>query len=500
MAVNFQQALLGQTDTGIPGVSNRQQPPMMEFGSLTGMTPPQPAAPAAAPAPALPMPQRAEQQIASGEAQLQDVTGQQEAATERFLGRQRKGLADVAAGEQRIKGEYGTAVGQALEEFAPMEAPTFQPSKDDVTSLMGLFGLVSTVGFLTAGEGRYGALAALQNMEGMMKGYQKGRADLFTREAQEFEKNLKKVETDNRSLKDRLERALQKFAIDRDAALAELEPIKAELKGSALEFEIRNGQFNKAMDRINKSIDGARQTLARWDESRQKFEERAILQTQMLEGRRDIAQLTAALNGGQAGGLKPSAEVSKAYVADNVLANDLRELTNMLEQSPTLRQKVTSDRLAAFLSEKNETFAQVFQTERDPEVRRFLQRVADMRNNYFLTISGKAVTVQEALRSYGAVPQPGDSPEAMIDKMRGMERRVDQKVALYRQMYPSLPQLDASVLSGQPSGFTEADANQTFPIAPQESRPSFDTIEEAEAANLPKGTRIIVGGKSMRVD
>jgi hypothetical protein len=216
-------------------------------------------------------------------------------------------------------------------------------------------------------------------------------------------------------------------------------------------------------------MENAQKVLDRWEESKQRFEERQILQGQMLEGRREIAQLTAALKGSDKG-LKPSAEVSKTYVADNVLANDINELASQLVRSPTLRQKVTSDRLAAFLSEENKVFAQLFQTERDPEVRSFLQRIADMRNNYFLTISGKAVTVQEALRSYGAVPSPGDSPEAMIDKMRGMERRVGQKIKLYRQMYPSLPELDASVAnsSATGSGLTKEDENKNFSVMPKE--------------------------------
>jgi hypothetical protein len=73
-----------------------------------------------------------------------------------------------------------------------------------------------------------------------------------------------------------------------------------------------------------------------------------------------------------------------------------------------------------------------------------------MRNNYYLTISGKAVTGGEALRNYGVVPQPGDTQEMMLDKIGGMERRVDQKIGAYQGLY-NLPDIRDKFQPGMPT-------------------------------------------------
>jgi len=41
------------------------------------------------------------------------------------------------------------------------------------------------------------------------------------------------------------------------------------------------------------------------------------------------------------------------------------------------------------------------------------------------------------------VPQPGDSPEGMIDKLQGMSNRVGQSISI-KQQYFGLPELKIS--------------------------------------------------------
>jgi hypothetical protein len=51
------------------------------------------------------------------------------------------------------------------------------------------------------------------------------------------------------------------------------------------------------------------------------------------------------------------------------------------------------------------------------------------------------VTGGEALRSYGAVPQPGDDAQGMLNKIGGMAKRVDDSIQLKRQLY-GLPEIN----------------------------------------------------------
>ena len=118
---------------------------------------------------------------------------------------------------------------------------------------------------------------------------------------------------------------MQTFAVDRDAALAELEPIKAELKGSALEYEIRSGQFDAARKRIERNIEAAQKVLDRWQENKQRLKDRQILQAQMLEGRRDLAAFAASLK--QQGAGKPLSEANTLKIEGlDSLSRGLRQL------------------------------------------------------------------------------------------------------------------------------------------------------------------------------
>ena len=95
-----------------------------------------------------------------------------------------------------------------------------------------------------------------------------------------------------------------------------------------------------------------------------------------------------------------------------------------------------------------------------------------MRNNYYLTISGKAVTQGEAMRSYGTVPQPGDSAEKMLNNIDGMERRVGQKIEIMRYMYSSLPNFEGKL---RPGGKTTLKAGEDYSIGAQDQAPAAST-------------------------
>jgi hypothetical protein len=53
-----------------------------------------------------------------------------------------------------------------------------------------LFGLIGVIGMAMGGSGKQSATASLNAMGGMMKGWQQGRADLWKKEVQEFDKNM----------------------------------------------------------------------------------------------------------------------------------------------------------------------------------------------------------------------------------------------------------------------------------------------------------------------
>ena len=156
--------------------------------------------------------------------------------------------------------------------------------------------------------------------------------------------------------------------------------------------------------------------------------------------------------------LKPGAKIAEGYVADLQLKQDLTDLRQDLKD-PKLVKQIKDYRAEAFLSEEGKVLNQLISSDIPPELSKFLNKVSQVRNNYYLNISGKAVTGGEALRNYGVVSQPGDTPEKMAIKMDAMLENVDQNINTKRQLF-TLP--DVPVKAGQKTSLTPGqDYNST---------------------------------------
>jgi len=123
-----------------------------------------------------------------------------------------------------------------------------------------------------------------------------------------------------------------------------------------------------------------------------------------------------------------------------VLREDVNGLVKDL-QNPKLQEQIKQYRAEAFLTEESKILNQMLTSDIPAELQQFLTKVRDIRNNYYLNISGKAVTGGEALRNYGTVPQPGDEPSVMLNKLTGMSDRINDSINLKQQLF-GLPPLN----------------------------------------------------------
>jgi hypothetical protein len=94
----------------------------------------------------------------------------------------------------------------------------FIPTEDNAKDLGGLFSLVGVVGWAIGGSGKQDAIQAMSAMNGMLTGYQKGRADLYKREKDIFDTKLKSLKTKADTLSTRLKQIAELAAIDTKAA------------------------------------------------------------------------------------------------------------------------------------------------------------------------------------------------------------------------------------------------------------------------------------------
>jgi hypothetical protein len=423
-------------------------------------------------------------QARTGLLQQIDTTAseQQRLETERNVGREQEKL--------RLREEEARLVEKSPERLAlktardELKNAAFVPKKDTAKDIATLFSLTSIVGMAIGGDGKASAFNAMAAMNGMIEGYQKGRTDLYKREKDVFEKNLKLLQGKVTLLQSELQEAMQTYKTNRELgeqkaeiafakAGSDIGAQKLKQQGLVRAVEYIDGVakdtsalVNMANDQVKRSEDMAFKDRQQTETERaNKAQERDRMLDRQLREKLEREKQNAS-------SLKPSAKIQEAFIADNQLKADLGAIRARL-QDPKLLKQIADYRAEAFFSEEGYKFiSQLLQKQIPPELRQFLTQVSDMRNNYYLSISGKAVTQGEAMRSYGTVPQPGDSAEKMLNNIDGMERRVGQKVEIMRYMYSGLPNLEGKL---RPGGKTSLVPNENYSIGAQDQAPAAST-------------------------
>jgi hypothetical protein len=345
----------------------------------------------------------------------------------------------------------------------------FVPTKDNAEDIATFFSLMGIVGMAIGGGGKDNAYAAMAGMNGMLEGYKKGRADIYKRERDMFEKNFKAMQTKVQIARDELADAVMLKTKNFEAGRVAEEVAIAKTGSSVLEAKLKKqGSLEalKTLDQLNSDVatlDKRKNDLYKQEEERQfkqkQLDQQERLRMAQMEQTKALAELKSTT-----GGIKMPAKLQEAYIADNQLRVDISSLKNKL-QDGELVQQIKQYGVESFLSEEGgKAISQVMQRQMPSKLSKFLTEVRDMRNNYYLTISGKAVTGGEALRNYGVVPQPGDSQQQMLNKLDGMERRVGQKINAIRGMY-NAPDISGTMSPGTP---TMVNPNESYAVSASE--------------------------------
>jgi len=347
--------------------------------------------------------------------------------------------------------------------------PAFVPTKDTAQDLAGLFSLVSVIGMIV---GKQDAQRAMGAMNGMLEGYQKGRGDLYKKEATEFDKNFKAMIQKHAQFRKEMEDAVKLASTDKEAGVAAAEMAATKAGSNIVKAMINQGRITDALNFVNESEKAVNEAVKREATVRDKAQEQAAaysrtkLQIDAADRRAKEVQEAASEReadraraklisdvmkrnvGTPEKGLKPPAKIVEGYIANTQLKTDVEDIAKDLK-NPQLQAQIKQYRAEAFLTEKGEVLNQLLTGDIPTELRQFLTKIRDVRNNYYLNISGKAVTGGEALRNYGVVPQPGDTADVMQDKLRGMSKRIGDQIAITQQLF-KMPNIQLA--PGAPTG------------------------------------------------
>ena len=223
-----------------------------------------------------------------------------------------KGAVEEAKQAQQVTGLAGEE--QAVKKFAEEEKgaqeayqqkleaeplPAFVPTKDNAKDIAGLFSLVSVIGMLVGGGGKQNAMLAMNSMNGMLEGYQKGRADLYKKEAAEFDKNFKAMLQKHAEFRKEMEDAVKLAATNKEAGMANARLAAAKAGSSIVKTMLDQGRLMDAYKLVDESQAGAESALkleakVRSDAAKEAAAERRQRESLASQERIRLATLAAA--------------------------------------------------------------------------------------------------------------------------------------------------------------------------------------------------------------
>jgi hypothetical protein len=421
-----------------------------------------------------------------GDAQTRAGTARKELEP---LMRAESGMAqDIAKEETRFKREKAQAETFAEEGFAREkrgavekyqagleQRPTFSPTEFDAPAAAQLAGLTAVIGAI-AGRGR--ARAALKSMEGFTRGHKEGRADLYDREAKQYEKDLQGWKDNVGMAKEKLTQVIDLLSTDKTAALVKAKELDPILQEGLVLAKVKKGDYKGAMELLNSAIKSGDQA------------EMQFLKT---------------VSKGAGGKIKMTTEPEKRLSGSRESLESVMSIEQRLKDPKVASAINQTTFLRTLLEKPNEMFpidkyirGQLF-TNLPKEAQELFLQIAQARNDYYRQLSGQAVTGSEAARNFFATIQPSDTVDTLLVKIKGLKPKFIRQLEDIESDYeigPGTQQRISELLiqarGGQPQ-------TASVPAASAE-RKSFASEAEADAAfasgKIQDNEKITIGGRN----
>jgi hypothetical protein len=342
---------------------------------------------------------------------------------------------------------------QARQEMSTM---AFVPTKDTATDLAAMFSLINIVGMLV---GKSDAQRSMYAMNGMLEGYQKGRADLYKKEQVEFDKNFKAMQAKVATLEKALTEAMEVKKYDKEKgellvtmALAEADSqvLKAmrvrqgdvavleNVRKARKDFDTLVGINNTLVKDANARADAA---AARAQADRIAKENRAAADERARLGREQQKAL-AELKAGQPGKQGQNALTFASRVYGNIenATNDLVNLTNLpaVAESPIFAGMIGADRETVL---RNITaFAARKVTNKD---QRAFEQIANSLDAALARLEAQGLangSTRGAIASFSALkPREGDDAINMAIYLARVKQEIETGIKVHGEMPGATP-------------------------------------------------------------
>jgi len=396
---------------------------------------------------------------------------------ERTLGKAKTTLAGTEEATKRLVETQTPLKEQKSEVDKALMDKNFEPSKENLQDKAALFSLINVIGFAIGIGGKQNSMMAMHAMNGMMEGHQKGRADLFKAEQVKFEKNFKALQQKATFLESELRHSLEDFtrdkrAADERAAVAFAESGANFMKQYAEKYGLV--EAHKRAVEVKKSADKA---VADYERDQRRKQEKIEAEGRHLEQMKELRRFGASLK-------TPAAGVSQELPKDTKTKDEHRFRHVAKENVNSILEDLQDPQIRKLIGPQNQYIPDVILNLQD-KYPALAQKLAKFQSQEF-QIGGKALTLSEQKILGPIYNWRNLTAKGLEDNLKEAVDEMGYQQDILEAEYPGFKRLTERYSGVTKSGETP--------------RKSFNSVQEAEAANLPKGTKILVGGKPATVE
>ena len=319
---------------------------------------------------------------------------QKEDVTQREAERGKKKAEASRAEVQEIKLSPEFTGLRKLEEETMDKA--FIPTKDTATDIASLYSLVNVIGMAIGSGGKQNSMQAMHAMNGMLEGYQKGRADLYKREKDIFDTSMKTLKTKTDILQRRLKEISELASKNAAAADQEADVLFAEQGADFLKkYKEKFGlpATVKFWEDVVKAKGKATELTLKEEETAARDAAAERRHREAMAQRERMARLQREATAAKATATKGEKPPAKEIIIRNELRNTLiPKLESAIPIIDRLNQEGKWNTLTTLLAV--DPRAAEAQFKNDPEALELIRTFAYFRSKEFET-AGKALTRKE---------------------------------------------------------------------------------------------------------
>ena len=342
--------------------------------------------------------------------------------------------ADIATQEREAAQRVEKNLDVVREKFPYKE---FHPTKDNIESISTLFGLIGVIGAALGGAGKMSAVTSLNAMGGMMKGWQMGRADLWKKEKDEFDKGMLRVKAILEDAYKDADRAVKTLAYNRSEAEALAAQSAAKLGGQVGKQILAK----QGIERYFTFLDGVKKDLT--EAERRAFEEKKFNAEQAYRAKQLALreqEIAAKANSPTKQGQNALTFASRVYGNIENATNDLVNLTNLpaVAQSPIFAGMIGVDRdtvlrnITAFAARKVSSADE-----------RAFEQIANSLDAALARLEAQGLATgatKGAIASFGALkPREGDDAINMAIYLARVKQEIETGIIVHNEMPGATP-------------------------------------------------------------